>query len=223
VSNRIKTFLFKYFNNILGINTRLSHFVANRNRGCTFCEIKNTVVPLQVQNPVPVPIPDESFEHLFYGCMTTREWQSKFLECHFPPDFIASEEARKRFLLLGFHTDYKKNILLTLSPLLFQYCIWEARLKKKIPSFHTLNQDFIEIGKKFIWSNNVANNCCTFLNFPLRRNLGHGPVWARQPEDERERGLVRQQGHQRQSATPAGCRSPKPAQRSQTPPAPDEP
>ncbi len=75
VSNRIKTFLFKYFNNILGINTRLSHFVANRNRGCTFCKIKNTAVPVQVPISLPVPIPDESFEHLFYGCMTTREWQ----------------------------------------------------------------------------------------------------------------------------------------------------
>jgi hypothetical protein len=36
ITNRAKVFLFKYFNNILGINTRLSHFVPNQSRGCTF-------------------------------------------------------------------------------------------------------------------------------------------------------------------------------------------
>jgi hypothetical protein len=230
VSNRIKTFLFKYFNNILGINTRLSHFVANRNRGCTFCEIKGTAAPIRARGlvpvpvPLPVPIPDESFEHLFYGCMTTREWHTKFLESHFPPDFIPSEEIRKKFLVLGFHSDHKKNILLTMVPLLFQYCIWEARLKKKTPSFYTLNQEFLEIAKKFIWTNNVAHNCCTFLNFPLRRNLGHGPVRARQPEDERERGPVRQQGHQgyagHRHQRDAGAQHQRNAPR--PPPAPDE-
>ncbi len=144
--------------------------MANCNRGCTFCEIKNSGAMVRVLAPVPVPVtitvPDESFEHLFYGCLTTREWHSKFLECHFPPNLIDSEESRKRYLMMGFHKDYSKNILLTLAPLLLQYCIWEARLKKKIPSFHTLNHDFIEICKKLIWSNSVANNCCTFLNFP---------------------------------------------------------
>ncbi len=104
VPNRTKTFLFKYFNNILGINTRLSHFVANRRRGCTFCELRvptagglgpdPELVPVPaapVPVPVPVPLPDESFEHLFYGCLTTREWQTKFLEAHFPANFIDSD------------------------------------------------------------------------------------------------------------------------------------
>jgi hypothetical protein len=208
VPNRTKTFLFKLFNNILGINTRLSHFVANRSRGCTFSELRNPTasvrdpdparvpVPVQVPAPVPLPVPDESFEHLFYGCLTTREWQSKFLEAHFPANFIDSDASRKNYLMMGFHKDYKKNILITMAPLLMQYCIWEARLKKKIPSFYSLNQDFIDICRKFIWSNNVAYNCCSFLNFPLRRNLGYGPVRAQQPENEREGGHVPQQGHQ---------------------------
>jgi hypothetical protein len=118
------------------------------------------------------------------------------LEAHFPANFIDSDASRKVYLLMGFHKDYKKNILLTMAPLLMQYCIWEARLKKKIPSFHSLNQDFIEICRKFVWTNNVAYNCGSFLNFPLRRNLGYGPVRARQPENEREGGHVPQQDHQ---------------------------
>jgi hypothetical protein len=55
ITNRVKVFLFKFFNNILGINTRLSHFVPNQMRGCTFCSINGT-------NPVP----DETFAHIFF-------------------------------------------------------------------------------------------------------------------------------------------------------------
>jgi hypothetical protein len=41
--------------------------------------------------------------------MTTRELQTKFLEYHFPLDFILSEETRKKFLVLGYHSDHKKK------------------------------------------------------------------------------------------------------------------
>jgi hypothetical protein len=37
--NRIRMFAFKFYNNILGINTRTSHFVVNPNRACTFCSM----------------------------------------------------------------------------------------------------------------------------------------------------------------------------------------
>jgi hypothetical protein len=240
IPNRTKTFLFKYFNNILGINTRLSHFVANRRRGCTFCELNvpnagrrgpdpdlvpDPAAPVPVPLPIPEPIPDESFEHLFYGCLTTREWQTKFLDVHFPANFTDSEASRKAYLLMGFHKDHKKNILVTMAPLLMQYCIWEARLKKKIPSFNSLNQDFIEICRKFVWTNSVAYNCGSFLNFPLRRNLGYGPVRERQPENEREGGHVPQQDHQghagQRHQRDAGAQPRRNAPR--PPPAPDEP
>ncbi len=47
----------KYFNNLLGLNLRLSHFVANQQRGCTFCSLNNVAI-----------IPDKTFSHLFYDC-----------------------------------------------------------------------------------------------------------------------------------------------------------
>jgi hypothetical protein len=37
--NRIRMFAFKFYNNILGINTRTSHFAVNPTRGCTFCSL----------------------------------------------------------------------------------------------------------------------------------------------------------------------------------------
>ncbi len=55
LTNRSKVFLFKFFNNILGINTRLSHFVPNHSRGCTFCSLNGIL-----------PVPDETFMHIFF-------------------------------------------------------------------------------------------------------------------------------------------------------------
>jgi hypothetical protein len=40
MSNRLRTFSFKFFNNILGLNTRTSHFAAQPNRGCFFVPIR---------------------------------------------------------------------------------------------------------------------------------------------------------------------------------------
>ncbi len=37
ITNRQKSFIFKYFNNILGVTTRTSHFAANGTRNCFFC------------------------------------------------------------------------------------------------------------------------------------------------------------------------------------------
>jgi hypothetical protein len=59
ISNRIRTFLFRFFNNTLGINTRLSHFVPGHPRGCTFSRLNNVIA-----------IPDETFKHIFMDCPT---------------------------------------------------------------------------------------------------------------------------------------------------------
>jgi hypothetical protein len=72
ISNRIKTFIFKFYNSILGLNTRLSHFVVDQQRGCNFCA--GTVDP----------VPDESFIHLFLECPTAFGWHNSFLSNYLP-------------------------------------------------------------------------------------------------------------------------------------------
>jgi hypothetical protein len=37
IANRDGTFIFKFFNNILGLNTRVSRFARDVNRSCTLC------------------------------------------------------------------------------------------------------------------------------------------------------------------------------------------
>jgi hypothetical protein len=67
----------KYFNNLLGLYVRLSHFVANQQYGCTSCSLNNVAI-----------IPDNTLCHLFYDCETTRSWHANFLREHIPVDFF---------------------------------------------------------------------------------------------------------------------------------------
>jgi hypothetical protein len=56
-NSNLRVFLFKYYNNILGLNSRVSHFNPDINGACTFCSIAGFL-----------PAPKESFIHLFYDC-----------------------------------------------------------------------------------------------------------------------------------------------------------
>jgi hypothetical protein len=64
----LREFVFKLRNNILGLNTRVSHFNNNVNRGCTFCSINGDAAP-----------PDEDFSHLFFACRITNNLLCNFL------------------------------------------------------------------------------------------------------------------------------------------------
>jgi hypothetical protein len=65
--NRVRTFAFKFYNNILGLNQRTVHFAVNPVRYCIFCHLDRVVNP-----------PDESFFHLFSRCPTVQQWHMKF-------------------------------------------------------------------------------------------------------------------------------------------------
>jgi hypothetical protein len=58
LGNKCREFLFKFYNNILGTNDRVSKFVQGHNPECTLCEINNEARP----------IPAESFYHVFFTC-----------------------------------------------------------------------------------------------------------------------------------------------------------
>jgi hypothetical protein len=116
LNNRIRTFMFKFYNNLLGLNTRLSHFVANQNRGCTFCDGNGTTVP------------DESFIHIFLECPTTFEWHNQFFKKYLP--HLTSMEILHRtgFFFFGKLPDAaNENIFLIISVLILQYCTYLGR------------------------------------------------------------------------------------------------
>ena len=63
IPNKLRDFIFKFYNNRLGINTRTSHFGGNT-RNCTFCTILGNHTH------------DESFIHLFFECEVVKNIQN---------------------------------------------------------------------------------------------------------------------------------------------------
>jgi hypothetical protein len=166
ILNRIRTFAFKFYNNLLGINTRLSHFVPNQQRGCTFCLISNNFNG---------NIPDETFSHVFYECDTVRDWHNRFSLKYLPENYFRNDQERRNFFFLGIvHGTDTDNYFIFAAVLLFQYCIWEARLKKKIHSYNTLELLFREIIYSFLRTNSLARKSKAKSNFKLCRTLCNG-------------------------------------------------
>jgi hypothetical protein len=89
--------------------------------------------------------PDESFTHLFLLCPTVQAWHDQFLNTKFGIVDITLEE-KKRFWFLGIppHTDSPSYAVLS-AVLIFQYCVWEEKLRKRIPSDRTINLMFEDI------------------------------------------------------------------------------
>jgi hypothetical protein len=161
ILNRIRTFAFKFYNNLLGTNTRLSHFVQNQQRGCNFC--------LQSNNGNG-NIPDETFSHtgIFYECDTVRGWHNRFIMNYLPQNYFVNDQERREFFFLGKvrGTD-GDNFFIYAAVLIFQYCVWESKLKKKIHSYNTLELLFKEIIYNFLRSNSLARKSEAKSNFKL--------------------------------------------------------
>jgi hypothetical protein len=154
----LREFVFKLRNNILGLNTRVSHFNNNINRGCTFCALSGTINP-----------PDESFEHLFYSCAhTKRIWDNffnKYLNCD-PRD----SDVVKKFLFTGMGPDFTEpNFFLLTVMSIGLHFIWQCKLQKRLPvNEGLLNEIFFVAGNIIKVSNNMRNTMN--LNLPLCRN-----------------------------------------------------
>jgi hypothetical protein len=127
--NPFREFLYKFYNNCLGINTRLSHFVQGRGRGCTFCTLNN------VANT-----PDETFLHIFYGCNTVQSVHNSFTARYFID--INLDDGPKRMFWYGIlPSGLPEKNLFMYTILLVQFGIWRAKLKNKLPSFTKIENE----------------------------------------------------------------------------------
>ena len=81
LNNKIRTFLFKFYNNILGLNSRVAKFNNDTDPSCTFCTAN-----------ILFPEEKESFSHLFYYCPTTNKLLSTFLERFFTINSLTATE-----------------------------------------------------------------------------------------------------------------------------------
>jgi hypothetical protein len=178
INNRIRTFFLKFYNNILGLNVRTSHFVPNQNRNCTFCSVSGQMH-------------EESFIHLFFDCHTTRGWQEKFLAKYILPQGDLTREEKIGFFFFGTLPGLRNdNTFVGMAALIFQYCVWEQKLTKKIPSFNSLDVKFNDIIISLLKCNRKVRNMAESINLPLCRNFGatnNHPAWRPAPAIQQRR------------------------------------
>jgi hypothetical protein len=116
----IREFNFKYYNNILGLNSRVAHFNMGINAGCTFCTINNDR-----------PVPKETIPHLFYFCPTT----SKIIDAFYLKYVIGIENSRKNFFLAEIFNSERINNVLNIVWDVFRYIIWQFKLRQQVPTY----------------------------------------------------------------------------------------
>jgi hypothetical protein len=152
MDNKIRTFAFKLFNNVLGINTRVRHFVRNHTQHCTFCTL--------ARDP---DLGDESINHLFQDCpqvepmvLGTIRW--------FWQDVDDTNRSRRDYMCGIQSENIRKNMVWNVFVVLLKYYIWECKLTNRVPVHDDAK---IEIADKFLVYCSISNffsSCVKNLN-----------------------------------------------------------
>jgi hypothetical protein len=165
ISHSLGSFIFKFYNNILGINARLFHFVPGVSKNCTLCSLKN------IPNPEP-----EKFLNMFFSCPTVTQWNTAFLAKYFPELYFPTDRDKKIFLFLGRVPEpFGANIFIAMTILIFKFCVWEAKLKKKLHSFPTLDNLFQDKIFSLIGMNKKIRKIAAKTNLSLCRHFLQHP------------------------------------------------
>jgi len=128
LQNSLRSFIFKLHNNILGINSRVSHFVRGHPRTCTFCDL--------VRNPDEN---DETIFHLFYDCPSVEPVITEFFSMIFNSARDRFVSRHEYFVCFALECE-KKNKLLHLVNLLVKYFIWECKIRFSLPTFNSMKK-----------------------------------------------------------------------------------
>jgi hypothetical protein len=122
LNNGLREFCFKFFNNILGINTRVAHYNNARDRLCDLCKRDN------VPNPR-----EESFIHIFADCGIAKALKKGFINKWFPEWGDLSVSDWNKFWFFGMEPDRfeKPNLFLLLVAMTGNFYIWDLKIRKK--------------------------------------------------------------------------------------------
>jgi len=134
--NNLREFILKFNSNLLGINTRVSNFVENRERACTFCLLN------RIHNP-----PDETFLHIFLDCPQTRVYLRYFEVLIFREKNFDQPQIRKNLWFYGIYdlNFNKNNYFLGTCIWVVKNLIWVAKLSKKMPTNLAMREEFFYI------------------------------------------------------------------------------
>jgi len=149
--NRLKTFLFKYYSNILGTGNRVIHFNREADPSCVFCTKSFTL-----------PSPIETFSHVFYDCPHVNKIISQFFEKIFNEGVDRSEYFTGNFG--GTKRDlFAINLVLDV----LRYTIWQCKLLKNKISYYTIELETLDLLETVSRCSNKIKfsiNQCGFIN-----------------------------------------------------------
>ena len=154
LSNRLRTFCFQFFNNSLSVGARLGARYAGGgiiiDQRCTFCVKAGSLIPAR-----------ETFPHLFYDCPSVSPLRNQFNNRYMYPANNNVDEKLFAFTGLSNNVHTADSFFLVLTCLFFNYTLWQAKLKKTVPSIATVCQ---EIDNHF---DNVANVSAKLKNLAI--------------------------------------------------------
>jgi len=131
LSNSTRTFLFKLHNNLLGINTRVAHFVRGHSRDCTFCSLR--------QNPEEQP---ETIKHIFFDCIYVEQVLAEFYKWWLNDQtFVIS---RTEFFQGFNYTCINKVKVLDLTNIFVKQYIWDCKLRFSVPQPESLKRSIFD-------------------------------------------------------------------------------
>jgi hypothetical protein len=121
-NNSTRTFLFKLYNNTLGYNNAVAHFVRNHSPNCTFCDIAGVQ---EMFNETPL--------HLFFSCTTTETFINDMFKW-FVND-ITFEFSRTEFFTIFDRQAFAnaKNVVLTVFSKLLLKFLWDSKQRHTLP------------------------------------------------------------------------------------------
>jgi hypothetical protein len=170
LSNRIRFFVFQFYNNSLGTKTRIA--ARYRNGGnfldqrCTFCVKAGSLVPMR-----------EDFMHVFYDCPYIIPLVTRAYEIYFKHRL---DEAKKKLCYMtGTVVTYQKNdgFFYVLTSTLINYTVWQWKLKNMIPSIATLTNEVDYMFYSICFTSKKIENMAVTSNCPICRRWregGHG-------------------------------------------------
>ena len=124
-SSRQREFLFKLYNNILGLNSRIHYINGQIDESCTFCTLSKNL-----------PAPRETFAHLFWYCTVVSRIIGRFSQ-----DYFRIEINLKRFFDGQFTNNETENMVEIFVLDTLKYVIWNFKLKKVLPTFLGVCED----------------------------------------------------------------------------------
>jgi hypothetical protein len=124
LNNDVRSFLFKLHGNVLGINSRVAHFIRDHSPVCTFCRLRRRE-----------DAEDETILHLFFSCPETEEFKNQFFIWAFDKDneyFISRSELFHVFAENDFMTG--TCLAKTAITKLYLKYIWDCRNRQNLPN-----------------------------------------------------------------------------------------